>query len=278
VDVVLGEEISTLNGHLIGLYLTERVPPGPSARESIRVVHDQGGVAVAAHPFHPLRGVVRGHRSIGHLIPDLPLDAIDVWYLGSAFTTFPGSEVVALRAALETGRTRAQIGWSWTAAKMPRHVHIQSQSAIRFLQGGYGGRSGANGARDAGVSLAGARGREPMILLHGLMGQMHHWDAVLDRTGHGYRPTAPSLPMRHRSMRSPVTSSVSLTRLDIPRAVIGGNSLGGHVALRLALKHADRVSGLVLTGSSGLFERGFTSGVPHRPDRAWVRRKMEEVF
>jgi pimeloyl-ACP methyl ester carboxylesterase len=50
------------------------------------------------------------------------------------------------------------------------------------------------------------------------------------------------------------------------------------VALRLALDHGERVSGLVLTGSSGLFERGFASGVPHRPDRAWVRRKMQEVF
>ncbi|HEY7254143.1 MAG TPA: PHP-associated domain-containing protein [Methylomirabilota bacterium] len=30
-------------------------------------------------------------------------DAHEVWYLGSAFTAFPGSDVVALRAALETG-------------------------------------------------------------------------------------------------------------------------------------------------------------------------------
>ena len=64
----------------------------------------------------------------------------------------------------------------------------------------------------------------------------------------------------------------------MPRAIVGGNSLGGHVALRLALEHRDRVTGLVLTGSSGLFERGFSSGVPHRPDRPWVRAKMEEVF
>jgi hypothetical protein len=172
VDVVVGEEISTLNGHLIGLYLSERVPPGRSAQESIRLIHAQGGLAVAAHPFHPLRGVVRGHRSIGRLIPDLALDAIevvnnagvfsrlydawaalrnvewmlpvtagsdahDVWYLGSAFTAFAGSDAAALRVALEAGRTRAQIDWSSTAAKMPRHVHIQSRSAIRFLQGGH---------------------------------------------------------------------------------------------------------------------------------------------
>ncbi|HEY7041393.1 MAG TPA: PHP-associated domain-containing protein, partial [Methylomirabilota bacterium] len=140
--------------------------------DSIQLVHAQGGLAVAAHPFHPLRGTVRGHRSIGRLIPDLPLDAIevvnnagvfsrlydawaallnvewmlpvtagsdahDVWYLGSAFTAFAGSDAAALRVALEAGRTRAQIDWSSTAAKMPRHVHIQSRSAIRFLQGGH---------------------------------------------------------------------------------------------------------------------------------------------
>jgi predicted metal-dependent phosphoesterase TrpH len=176
VDVVVGAEVSTLNGHLLGLYLTERVPPGLSARESIRRIHDQGGLAVAAHPFHPLRGVARGYRSIGRLIPDLPLDGIevvnnagvfsrlydawaalrnvewvlpvtagsdahDVWYLGSAFTAFPGHDAAALRRALESGRTRAQVDWSWTAAKMPRHVHIQSRSVLRFLttcrQGGH---------------------------------------------------------------------------------------------------------------------------------------------
>jgi pimeloyl-ACP methyl ester carboxylesterase len=125
---------------------------------------------------------------------------------------------------------------------------------------------------------------EPIVLLHGLMGQMHHWDGVLERLGHGYRPIAPSLPIFHPDLREPSIDTLArhviglMDALEIPRAVVCGNSLGGHVALRLALEHADRVSGLVLTGSSGLFERGFTSGVPHRPDRSWVRRKMEEVF
>ncbi|MGH7398005.1 MAG: alpha/beta fold hydrolase, partial [Candidatus Rokuibacteriota bacterium] len=125
---------------------------------------------------------------------------------------------------------------------------------------------------------------EPVVLLHGLIGQMQHWDAVIERLGDGYRDIAPTLPVFHPDLGE--ASVVALGRhllrfldtLDVPRAVIGGNSLGGHVALRLALDHGERVSGLVLTGSSGLFERGFTTGVPHRPDRGWVRRKMEEVF
>ena len=78
VDVVVGEEISTLNGHLIGLYLSELVPPGLSADKTIELIHAQGGLAVAAHPFHPIRGAARGHYSVGRMVPDLPLDAIEM--------------------------------------------------------------------------------------------------------------------------------------------------------------------------------------------------------
>ncbi len=125
---------------------------------------------------------------------------------------------------------------------------------------------------------------EPVLLLHGLMGQMRHWEPVLEALADEYRSMALTLPIFHPAL--PGASIDELVRyvarfldaLEIPRAVVGGNSLGGHVALRLALEHADRVSGVVLTGSSGLFERSFTTGVPHRPDRAYVRRKMEEVF
>jgi len=169
VDVVVGEEISTLNGHMIGLWLQEEVPPGLPALRTIELIHAQGGAAVAAHPFHPIRGAARGHRSIGPMIGDLPLDAIevvnnagvfsrlydawaavrnlewmlpvtagsdahDVWYLGSAVTRFAGRDGVALRAAVAAGQTRAQVAWSWTADKMPRHLGIQLRAMIRFLR------------------------------------------------------------------------------------------------------------------------------------------------
>jgi pimeloyl-ACP methyl ester carboxylesterase len=125
---------------------------------------------------------------------------------------------------------------------------------------------------------------EPVVLLHGLMGQMQHWDPVLEALADRYRAIALTLPVFHRDLREASVDALGryvlrfLDALDLPRAVIGGNSLGGHVALRLALDHGEHVSGLILTGSSGLFERGFTNGVPHRPDRTWVRRKMQEVF
>jgi pimeloyl-ACP methyl ester carboxylesterase len=125
---------------------------------------------------------------------------------------------------------------------------------------------------------------EPVLLLHGLMGEMHHWQATLNTLGSFRRAVALELPIF-----DPDLSEISLSTLcewvrgfmeaqTMPEAVVGGNSLGGHVALELALAHPDRVSGLVLTGSSGLFERSFTRGVPHRPNAEWVREKMEEIF
>ncbi len=69
-----------------------------------------------------------------------------------------------------------------------------------------------------------------------------------------------------------------LDREGIQRAVIGGNSLGGHIALQVALRYPQRVAALILTGSSGLFERGFETRVPRRPSKDWLRAKVREVF
>jgi pimeloyl-ACP methyl ester carboxylesterase len=125
---------------------------------------------------------------------------------------------------------------------------------------------------------------EPVILLHGLMGHMDHWDTTLDGVAPLARLLAPELPLFEPSFEDVSLGALAdyvrrfMDALDIGRAVVGGNSLGGHVALELALAHPDRVSGLVLTGSSGLFERSFSRGVPHRPTAQYVRAKMEEVF
>lgn len=125
---------------------------------------------------------------------------------------------------------------------------------------------------------------EPVVLLHGLMGRMDHWEETLKALACACRPIALSLPILEQDMPEASIEEVGryvvsfFDALDIPRAVVGGNSIGGHVALEMALSHRERVSGLILTGSSGLFERTFTRGVPHRPSEAYVRQKMEEIF
>jgi len=125
---------------------------------------------------------------------------------------------------------------------------------------------------------------EAVVLLHGLMGEMDHWEPTLDALGDRYRVMAPLLPIFDPLLAEPSITELAdhvvrlLDQLDTARAVVGGNSLGGHVALTLALRWPARVSGLILTGSSGLFERGFSRNVPHVPSAEFVRTKMEEIF
>jgi hypothetical protein len=53
-EVIVGEEITTREGHMLALYLERCVPPGLSIERSIELVHAQGGLAIVAHPFHRL--------------------------------------------------------------------------------------------------------------------------------------------------------------------------------------------------------------------------------
>ncbi len=53
IEVIVGEEISTRGGHLLGLFLTERIRPWHSLKRSIAMVHEQGGLAIIAHPLPP---------------------------------------------------------------------------------------------------------------------------------------------------------------------------------------------------------------------------------
>ena len=51
-EVIIGEEISTREGHLLALFLNKPVAPGQSIERSIEQVHGQGGIAIVAHPFN----------------------------------------------------------------------------------------------------------------------------------------------------------------------------------------------------------------------------------
>lgn len=53
--VVVGEEMRTHHGELIGLFLTERVPQGLDPVETAMRIRDQGAVVYVPHPFDPMR-------------------------------------------------------------------------------------------------------------------------------------------------------------------------------------------------------------------------------
>ena len=73
--VIIGEEITTRDGHLIGLFLTHHVEPGMSARATAQAIRAQGGLVLAPHPFVRVLGCALG--DVAWEIADL-IDAVEV--------------------------------------------------------------------------------------------------------------------------------------------------------------------------------------------------------
>ena len=141
--VVIGEEVSSRQGHIVALFIERRIRPGMSAAATVHAIHDQGGLAVAVHPFWRTqrRTVAAPVHGVGWLAAELDFDAIEVenatpgFYvlnqrarrmnvglesaevggsdahildaMGRAFTEFTGRTPKALRAAIESATTVA---------------------------------------------------------------------------------------------------------------------------------------------------------------------------
>ena len=82
LDVIVGEEITSRQGHILGLFLSQAVPAGLSGEETVAAVHAQGGLAVAAHPFvsrtDRIRGIGRVPMGAGPVVEEIAFDAIEV--------------------------------------------------------------------------------------------------------------------------------------------------------------------------------------------------------
>lgn len=124
----------------------------------------------------------------------------------------------------------------------------------------------------------------PIVILNGLLGQNDHWFGVvqkLAKVGECILIQPPLLEMKGKgcSVDGVTALTTSLIESLVDEApVIVGNSLGGHVALRIALANQDLPRGLVLVGSSGLFERTFERDWQHSPSVDYMQRKIEELF
>lgn len=55
VQVIVGEEVKTREGDMIGLFLEAAVPPGLGATETAAAIHEQGGLVGLPHPFDSFR-------------------------------------------------------------------------------------------------------------------------------------------------------------------------------------------------------------------------------
>jgi predicted metal-dependent phosphoesterase TrpH len=143
LHVVVGEEVSSRDGHIVALFIEKKIRPGMSAAATVHAIHDLGGLAVAVHPFWRTQRRTRSSRvhGVGWLAAELEFDAVEVenatpgFYvfnqlarrlnmglgsaevggsdahildaIGRAYTEFSGKTPKALRQAIEAGTTVA---------------------------------------------------------------------------------------------------------------------------------------------------------------------------
>lgn len=118
--VIIGEEIKSAAGDIIGLFLQEEVPGGLPALETSQRIKDQGGLVVAPHPFCRLRPSALSFGALKEILPlvdliegynshtVLPMDNTK----GAAFAAEHGLPTVASsdsHSALELGSTFTQV-------------------------------------------------------------------------------------------------------------------------------------------------------------------------
>ncbi len=185
--VVVGEEITTRGGHLLGLFLERPIPALKSLRWSIEAVHDQGGLAIPAHPLVPYPLCAQGPMLRRLLAADDPAarpDAIETFNptalgryrhgavvtfaekhglpqlgnsdahvasaIGAGWTAFPGRTPEDLLAALAAGETRHHGGFHGSLGQLSV-FGMQLRKYERDLRAGVAGRVRRDGTgRDHG--------------------------------------------------------------------------------------------------------------------------------
>lgn len=126
---------------------------------------------------------------------------------------------------------------------------------------------------------------QPIVLLQGLMGGLSNFTQLISFfSGRGYKVYFPDLPIYDLPILNTNLSSLAkfvakFIEEEVKEpAIVIGNSMGGHVGLILTLSRPELVKRLVLTGSSGLYERTFGDSFPRKNDRSYIQKKAEEVF
>lgn len=125
----------------------------------------------------------------------------------------------------------------------------------------------------------------PIVVLHGLMGGLSNFDGVANFfPNHGYKVIIPELPIYTQNILKTNVKAFAkfvkdfLVFKKIEKVILLGNSLGGHIALYHTKMYPEKMAGLVITGSSGLYESAMGDSYPKRGDYEYIRKKAEDVF
>lgn len=123
-----------------------------------------------------------------------------------------------------------------------------------------------------------------LMLLHGLFGALSNFFDIIEHFKATHKVVIPILPLYDLPLEeSTVGGFVDYVERFVAwknydKVIVMGNSLGGHIALIYALHNPEKIKGVVLTGSSGLFESAMGDSYPKRGDYEYIKKKAELTF
>jgi hypothetical protein len=134
----VGEEITTRRGHVLALFITERIPALRPLDETLTRIHEQGGIAIAAHPMAPVPLSV-GRRSLrqvrDHAHERVYFDALELFNPSQAGRMRSRARLALNAAELglpgvgnSDGHVLEGIGTGWTS--FPGHTAEEYRRAI----------------------------------------------------------------------------------------------------------------------------------------------------
>jgi len=164
IAVIPGIEISSRDGHIGALFVMKKIPKGLSAEETVDLIHQAGGIAVAHHPYSPkwIDRILNMTLGCGDLIKEVDFDAVEVvnavpgkgvkyniqavekmrenhvriavtgssdahkaQFVGKGKTYWAGNEgIVSLYKAFEYGFTQGAEGYWKTSEKISYYQHL----------------------------------------------------------------------------------------------------------------------------------------------------------
>ena len=197
VDVVRGEEVTCVfppGTHIVGLFLERQIRMHMSAADTVDAIHEQGGLAIVAHPFMPTYFASMSQRRLDTLLETHAVDGIelrhtapvlpgtwkrlDEYYaahreqlgaalgagdshfgardIGRVLTVFEGAGAAGLRASLEARTTSPRAGARPSPPGLRARIAQQQRSMIWLSHQRRTGRVGTGvGPPGAGRAPAG---------------------------------------------------------------------------------------------------------------------------
>jgi predicted metal-dependent phosphoesterase TrpH len=129
--IIVGEEITTQEGEIIGLYLEEAVPAGLTLEEAVTAIRAQNGLVYVPHPFETVRQGVQ--------LPDLDkiASAVDIVEICNGRALFQNKGRAAADWTADHKKTAAAssdahgiIGWGRTASLVEKLPTRQTLVAL----------------------------------------------------------------------------------------------------------------------------------------------------